>query len=69
MNDVELGSVKLVEMDRYDFLLNVTKRAMTHAYENFFDDLDWFFKADVCYFRQYAANTVRSKNLFRNISF
>lgn len=44
--DAELGSVNLQENDSYDTLWGKTKHAMTYAYENFYADYDWFYKAD-----------------------
>lgn len=46
VTDVELGSVNLQENDEYDMLWGKTKHALIYAYENFYDDYDWFYKAD-----------------------
>uniref|UniRef100_A0A0A1X6F5 N-acetylgalactosaminide beta-1,3-galactosyltransferase n=1 Tax=Zeugodacus cucurbitae TaxID=28588 RepID=A0A0A1X6F5_ZEUCU len=46
--DVELGAVPVVESeaDTYDDLWNKTREGFRHVYERYFDDYDWFVKAD-----------------------
>lgn len=46
VTDSDLGSVNLQNNDHYDILWGKIKHALGYAYENFYDDFDWFFKAD-----------------------
>ncbi|XP_004534047.1 glycoprotein-N-acetylgalactosamine 3-beta-galactosyltransferase 1 [Ceratitis capitata] len=46
--DEELGAVAVVEReaDNYDDLWNKTREGFRYAYEQYYDDYDWFVKAD-----------------------
>lgn len=46
VTDTELGSVNLQKNDHYDILWGKVKHALAYAYDNFYSDFDWFFKAD-----------------------
>lgn len=46
LTDPEFGSLGLQEKDRYAILWAKVKHTLKYAYENFYNDYDWFFKAD-----------------------
>lgn len=46
LTDIELGSVKLQKNDHHNILWGKIKRTLAYTYENFYNDFDWFFKAD-----------------------
>lgn len=45
-HDIELGAVALPSSEGRQFLWGKTKEAFIYAYNNHFDDADWFVKAD-----------------------
>lgn len=46
ITDLEIGSVNMMENDDYELLWGKTKNSMIYAYENLYNDFDWFLKAD-----------------------
>lgn len=46
VTDNELGSMKLQLNDNYRDLWGKTKHVLTYAYEHFYNEFDWFYKAD-----------------------